>query len=257
MKTRQLAKVLEPAFRAYQGQIMPGTYWAARLQLQTPKLVMARREELEMSLTWRDAFNRTAAKLMKSSGFDIKIAYVYANEIHLLVSEDCCLYQRDLQRSLSALASEATLAFSYDETHPGVFDCRIVALPTWEYVFDYFSHQRTNCRSYAINSLCASTMALTFPDMKQAEINKRMSTMDHAARLQYAQSYAILHRKGTHLCPWYEYGHLLKWTWYKKQACGDHEAIDALRIDMRHALPADGNAFYDYFCDAVLNPSVE
>ena len=252
MKTRQLAKFLAPVYRSYQTNMLPGTFLAVRLQLQVPGVVMERRKETHVSLTWRDSFNQVAAQLMKTSGFDIKVAYVYGSEIHLLIAEDCMMFQRDLQKSVSALAAEATLAFSYMQKHPGTFDCRICGCGTWEYVFDYFSHERTNCRSHAINHLCRYAMQIMFPDAKPEHIDQKMAGMDHDARVAYMKAFGTIHHGGTHLDPWFEHGHILKWTWYKKMVSAE-EQVDARRVDMSHAQSNNGLNYHDFFCDAVFN----
>jgi hypothetical protein len=247
MKTRQLAKILEPAFRAYQVQMLPHTFLGVRLSLQISQEVMKAREESHVSLTWRDSFNVVASRLMETSGFDVEFAYVFDSEIHLLISESGNVFQRDLQRSVSSLAVQASLIFSHKQHAPGMFDCRISGLPSWEYAFDYFSHQRTNCRSHAVNAMCQYAMELTFPDLNTHTVNQRMSKMDHDARLKYAQAFGTLHRGGGHMCDWFQFGHLLKWTECTRPCTGKDgtpSSYETRRIDMRPA-PGDTGVFCD------------
>lgn len=209
MKTQTLTKLLEPAFDAYRMQMMPGIAHGIRLSLRSIEGVITERD-YKMSLSWRDRLNNVAAALMQNSGLDIVFAYVFGNEIHLLVSGDCNFLRRDVQRTVASLTSLAALTFSQGDDDQGIFDCRIAALPTWDFVQDYFSHQRTNCRDRAITILCENSMSLTFPELTASQVSQKTGGMNHGQRLAYAEAYGTLHGAGPHMDTWYEFGHMLQ-----------------------------------------------
>lgn len=246
MKTPQLASLLGPAFRTYKTQIVPETYLGVRLNLQNPQTVAKKCKEQRLGLTWRDAFTNTAVMLMTDSGFDIDLAYVFDSEIHLLLSETCNRYGRDLQKTVSTLASHASLAFSTSKDRQGIFDCRVMALNSWDTITDYFSHQQTNCRNHAITSICEMVMQLTHPMMTAQERDKEIQGMDHDARRKYGEAYGVLFNSDKPIDAWLECGHLLRWYHYE---VGDTSW--RRRIEMCAAEPREGQTFYDYMCQTM------
>lgn len=243
MKTQTLTKILEPAFSAYTTKMLPGINLGVRLSLRSLEGVLTSVDD-NVSLAWRDRFNDVAATLMRQSGMDVVFAYVFGNEVHLLISQGCNFLGRDLARTISSLTSMAALAFSQGKDDQGIFDCRVAALPNWDFVQDYFRHQRRNCRDRAIANLCEHSMQLTFPAKSRTQVRQEVGTMKHARRLEYCEAYGTLHGAGSHMDTWYEYGHMLRFMEHDILA-DTPVAISAATADVDEFDLAIESAMYD------------
>ena len=95
-----------------------------------------------------------AAKHLMGCGFRAQFAYVQSDEISLLLHKDDTTFGRNLRKTLSVLAGEASAAFSATLGAPAAFDCRVLQLPTAEFVGDYYTWRQTDATRNALNAHC-------------------------------------------------------------------------------------------------------
>ena len=93
-----------------------------------------------------------AARHLMRCGFEVVYAYIESDEISLLFSYGTTVFDRKEQKFNSILAGEASVAFTEAFGTPGVFDCRLVPLPTVEVVMDYFRWRQEDSHRNALNA---------------------------------------------------------------------------------------------------------
>ena len=102
---------------------------------------------------FRDCMIATLSHLM-SCGFRIIYGYSQSDEISLLFHLDDATFGRKERKLLSILAAEASVAFSKAAERHAVFDCRLVPLPSEQYVIDYFRWRQEDAGRNSLNSYC-------------------------------------------------------------------------------------------------------
>jgi tRNA(His) 5'-end guanylyltransferase len=106
---------------------------------------------------FRDAMITTASHLM-NCGFKISYGYCQSDEISILFDRNENSFGRKTRKLLSILSGEASANFTRQMGAIGVFDCRIVPLPTEDLVVDYFRWRAEDASRNAVNAWCYWTL---------------------------------------------------------------------------------------------------
>ena len=102
---------------------------------------------------FRDLMVDTVKELM-NCGFRVVYGYTESDEISLLFHPEEKTFNRKTRKYNSILAGEASASFSHRLGQTGVFDSRIVPLPTVQRVKDYFLWRQEDAHRNALNSWC-------------------------------------------------------------------------------------------------------
>ena len=102
---------------------------------------------------FRDMMVKTVEALM-NYGFRVIYGYTESDEISLLFHPDEDTFGRKVRKYNSILAGVASSMFSLELGQPGIFDCRMVPLPTIERVKDYFQWRQEDAHRNSLNSHC-------------------------------------------------------------------------------------------------------
>lgn len=109
--------------------------------------------EAPFDVRFRDAMIETLKALM-TYGFRVVYAFTESDEISLLFHPDENAYGRKVRKYNSLLAGVASAAFSAETGERGIFDCRMIPLPTIERVEDYFQWRQEDAHRNSLNSHC-------------------------------------------------------------------------------------------------------
>ena len=102
---------------------------------------------------FRDLMIETVKALM-SYGFRIIYGYTESDEISLLFHPEEDTFGRKVRKYNSLLAGVASATFSGQLGRLGVFDCRMIPLPSVELVKDYFAWRQEDAHRNSLNSHC-------------------------------------------------------------------------------------------------------
>lgn len=150
---------LDKQMRVYEQSIdqliLPELYMVARLDGRSfTKLTKETcRFEAPFDERFRDLMVSTVKALMEC-GFRIVYGYTESDEISLLFHPEENTFGRKVRKYNSILAGTASAAFSLKLGQPGIFDCRMVPLPTLERVKDYFLWRQEDAARNALNAHC-------------------------------------------------------------------------------------------------------
>lgn len=109
--------------------------------------------ERPFDVRFRDMMTETVKQLM-DCGFRVIYGFTESDEISLLFHPQEHAFGRKLRKYNSILAGVASAAFSLQLGQPGIFDCRMVPLPTLERVVDYFLWRQEDAHRNALNAHC-------------------------------------------------------------------------------------------------------
>ncbi|MCQ2560956.1 MAG: guanylyltransferase, partial [Clostridia bacterium] len=109
--------------------------------------------EAPFDTRFRDMMTETVKQLM-NCGFRVVYGFTESDEISLLFHPKECTFGRKVRKYNSVLAGVASAAFSMQLGQPGIFDCRIVPLPTVQRVKDYFLWRQEDAHRNSLNAHC-------------------------------------------------------------------------------------------------------
>ena len=109
--------------------------------------------EAPFDVRFRDMMIETIKALM-DYGFRVVYGFTESDEISLLFHPKEKAFNRKVRKYNSLLAGVASTAFSMQLRQPGIFDCRMVPLPTIECVQDYFLWRQEDAHRNALNAHC-------------------------------------------------------------------------------------------------------
>jgi tRNA(His) guanylyltransferase len=146
--------------------VLPDVYVVARLDGRgftrlTKELLPLERPFDE---TFRDAMIETVSHVM-NCGFKVTYGYCQSDEISILFDKNENAFARKTRKLLSILSGEASAKFTSQMGAMGVFDCRIVPLPTEDLVVDYFRWRAEDAGRNASFSICSLTRATLFSNV--------------------------------------------------------------------------------------------
>lgn len=155
--------VLDKRMRAFEENldqfVLPDVYIVVRLdgrgftRLTKELLPLAR----PFDERFRDAMIRTVTRLM-DCGFKVGYGYTQSDEISLLLDKSENAFGRKTRKLISILAGEASAEFTQAMGAPGVFDCRIIPLPTDDFVVDYFRWRAEDAHRNSLSAWCYWTL---------------------------------------------------------------------------------------------------
>jgi tRNA(His) 5'-end guanylyltransferase len=93
-------------------------------------------------------------KHLMDCGFKITYGYTESDEISLLFDKEENGFNRKTRKLISILAGEASATFTKAMGCIGVFDCRLIPLPTNDLVIDYFRWRAEDSNRNALNAWC-------------------------------------------------------------------------------------------------------
>ena len=159
--------------------IPPEVYIVARLDGRSFTRLTKQTLDLEkpFDIRFRDAMVYTVVRLM-NAGFRVVYGYTQSDEISLLLHFDADTFSRKVRKLNSLLAAEASVAFSIRMSIEACFDCRIVPLPNWNLVEDYFLWRQEDAHRNSLNSYCYWT--LRADGLSPADTNKRIKGISNA-----------------------------------------------------------------------------
>ena len=159
--------------------IPPEVYIVARLDGRSFTRLTKQTLDLEkpFDILFRDAMIYTVVRLM-NAGFRVVYGYTQSDEISLLLHFDADTFSRKVRKLNSLLAAEASVAFSIRMGIEACFDCRIVPLPNWKLVEDYFLWRQEDAHRNSLNSYCYWT--LRADGLSPADANKRIKGISNA-----------------------------------------------------------------------------
>jgi tRNA(His) guanylyltransferase len=139
--------------------VLPEVYIVARLDGRgftrlTKELLPLERPFDE---TFRDAMIETVLHLM-TCGFKVTYGYCQSDEVSILFDKTENGFSRKTRKLLSVLSGEASAKFTSYMGVMGVFDCRIIPLPTEDRVVDYFRWRAEDASRNALNAWCYWTL---------------------------------------------------------------------------------------------------
>ena len=109
--------------------------------------------EAPFDIRFRDMMIDTVKALM-NYGFRVVYGYTESDEISLLFHPEENTFARKVRKYNSLLAGVASATFSKEAGETGIFDCRMVPLPTIERVQDYFLWRQEDAHRNSLNSHC-------------------------------------------------------------------------------------------------------
>ncbi len=109
--------------------------------------------EAPFDVVFRDMMANTVKELM-NCGFRVIYGFTESDEISLLFHPEENTFGRKVRKYNSILAGVASATFSLELGQPGIFDCRMVPLPSIERVKDYFLWRQEDAHRNALNSHC-------------------------------------------------------------------------------------------------------
>ena len=136
-------------------QILPGIYFTARLDGRNFTRLTREicRFDAPYDERFRDCMVLTVRHLMES-GFRVVYGYTQSDEISLLFHPAEETFGRRVRKFNSILAGEASAIFTYTLGVVAAFDCRIVPLPSREWVQEYFLWRQEDAYRNSLNGHC-------------------------------------------------------------------------------------------------------
>ena len=135
--------------------LLPELYMVARLDgnrfTRLTKEICA--FEAPFDIRFRDMMIETIKALM-NYGFRVVYGFTESDEISLLFHPREDTFGRKVRKYNSLLAGVASVAFSGQLGRAGIFDCRMIPLPTVERVRDYFLWRQEDAHRNSLNSHC-------------------------------------------------------------------------------------------------------
>ena len=228
---------LDSKMRVYEESLdqalLPELYMVARLDgnrfTRLTKEVC--RFEAPFDIRFRDMMIETVKALM-NYGFRVIYGYTESDEISLLFHPDEDTFGRKVRKYNSLLAGVASTTFSMKLGQPGIFDCRMVPLPTVERVQDYFQWRQEDAHRNSLNSHCYWML------------RKQGKSVGEATKMQEGQTVAfkneLLFQNGINfdkLPSWQKRGMGVYWETYEKQ--GFNPVTGKTETAERRALKVD------------------
>lgn len=187
--------------------------------------------EAPFDTRFRDLMVDTVKALI-NYGFRVVYGFTESDEISLLFHPEEMTFGRKVRKYNSLLAGVASATFSMGLGQPGIFDCRMIPLPTIERVQDYFQWRQEDAHRNSLNSHCYWML------------RKQGKSVNEATALLEGKSVAfkneLLFRNGINyddLPSWQKRGMGVYWDNYEKK--GYNPVTGSEEIAVRRALKVD------------------
>lgn len=182
--------------------------------------------------TMRDSMVTTVAHLMEFSGFRIQKGFTQSDEISLVLDpvEIHRTFNGKIRKILSLLAAQASVVFTNKMKAYGLFDARVIQLPTKETVADYFRWRQADSETNCINQWCYFYLTRTdehSPYAAQQILNGKQTDWKN----EYLYSKGVNYND---LPQWQKQGIVVKWESYQKEGFNpitkEKVMVDKLRL---------------------------
>lgn len=142
---------------------------------------------------FRDIMVETTKKIMEGS-IHFLYGYTQSDEISLLFHLSDDSFNRKERKLLSLLAGAASAYFSVKAERAAIFDCRLIPLPSIDYVVDYFRWRQEDCHRNSLNSYCYWTLRNNGASAREAtqSISKMSNTDKKGCLLSQEINYDTL-----------------------------------------------------------------
>ena len=141
---------------------------------------------------FKDCMTATLSHLM-DCGFKIIYGYSQSDEISLLFHLNDVTFGRKERKLLSILAAEASVAFSKNAERHAIFDCRLIALPSEQYVIDYFRWRQEDAGRNSLNSYCY--WQLRADGFSPSDAQQQISGVTNAQKIELLLNHGINYDK--------------------------------------------------------------
>lgn len=170
--------------------MLDGIYIVARLDGHGFTRLTKKEWDLEkpFDLRFHQAMVHTLAHLM-DCGFRIIYGYTQSDEISILFHKDDNTFGRKERKLLSILASEASVAFSRCANRAAIFDCRLVPLPSIDYVVDYFRWRQEDSHRNSLNA--HSYWLLRKEGMQPGDVQEKIANLTISEKNELLFSHGI------------------------------------------------------------------
>ena len=180
----------------------------------------------------RDSMVYTVMHLMEHSGFNIQSGFTQSDEISLVLDprEIHQTFNGKIRKILSLLAAQASVTFTFVMRAYGIFDARVIQLPTKETVNDYFKWRKSDSETNCINQLCYYHLVNTdnhSPYAAQQILSGKLNDWKNEYLFQHGINF-------NDLPLWQKQGIDIKWEPYKKEGfnpiTNERVFVDKLRL---------------------------
>ncbi|MCR5226112.1 MAG: guanylyltransferase [Eubacterium sp.] len=188
---------------------------------------------------FRDMMTETV-KTLFDYGFRVIYGFTESDEISLLFHPEETTFGRKVRKYNSLLAGVASTTFSMQLGQPGIFDCRMVPLPSVERVQDYFLWRQEDAHRNSLNSHCYWML------------RKQGKSVNEATKMLEGQTVAfkneLLFQNGINydqLPSWQKRGMGIYWETYEKTGFNPVKGVEekaerrTLRVDSELPLGQD------------------
>ena len=170
--------------------MLEGIYVVARLDGHGFTRLTKKEWNLEkpFDMRFHQAMVDTLAHLM-DCGFRIIYGYTQSDEISILSHKEDNTFGRKERKLLSILAAEASVKFSQCAGRAAIFDCRLVPLPSADYVVDYFRWRQEDSHRNSLNAHCY--WLLRKEGMQPDEVQQQIAGLTIAEKNELLFSHGI------------------------------------------------------------------
>ena len=204
--------------------------------------------EAPFDIRFRDMMVETVKALM-NYGFRVIYGFTERDEISLLFHPEEDTFGRKVRKYNSLLAGVASATFSGLSGQPGIFDCRMVPLPTIERVQDYFQWRQEDAHRNSMNSHCYWML------------RKQGKSVGEATKMLEGQTVAfkneLLFQNGINydkLPSWQKRGMGIYWATYEKQGfnpvTGKAENAERRALKVDEEIPV-GEAYSEFIANLL------
>lgn len=137
-------------------QVIPSDYFMVA-RLDGKGFTKLTKEDMDLEkpfdIRFRQAIISTIEFLM-GSYFQILYAYNESDEISLLFKTNADKFNRKVRKYNSILAAETSVRFSAEIGRSAVFDCRMIPLPDFDALQDYFAWRQADSERNSVLAYC-------------------------------------------------------------------------------------------------------
>ncbi|MGN6367319.1 MAG: tRNA(His) guanylyltransferase Thg1 family protein [Phycisphaerae bacterium] len=229
--------------------VLPGIYMVARIDGRsfTRLTKEVHKFDAPFDVRFRDLMLDTVEYLMTE--FQPIYGYTQSDEISILFSVNCDLFNRKHRKLNSVLAGSASAKFSLGLGAFACFDCRLCELPSKKFVVDYFRWRNEDAHRNALNAHCYWLLRKNGNSAKDAT--------GSMMKLSTAQKNEILFQSGINfndLPNWQKRGIGLYWEPFQKEGLNPKtgETMTATRWRVKRDLELPMKDAYSDFISALL-----
>lgn len=167
--------------------------------------------EKPFDIRFRNYMVETSKRLMEC-GFDMPMVFTQSDEISVVISPNCSAFGRRAQKTTTVLAGEASAIFTSSAGRIGVFDARLLALPSKSAVIDYLIWRQEDAGRNALSAQAYWALRRDGKTARQA--TQRLTGASVSDKNELLFDYGI---NFDALPLWQKRGVLIDWEIYEKE----------------------------------------